>query len=260
MSFHAGKPLANCENEIVSFIEALESRNRESSLSTLRSLLHLIRNLRGENVDHTKETAMDGRSVECASQSMTNMEDRRISIWANYHAAFLSYVFGDFVRAAELIKNARPLASRMFPNVESSFVVMLDGLIKLTPGRHRSVYTARRCIRILKRETRKAPHQLLHCLYFLQAELAVFLGSKERAIVKFQSAIAIASASRFRADLGNALERFGDFYAHLGDEETSIKYYHKAADAFREWGATAKESKMYSQHSALLSDSTSWLI
>ena len=256
MAFNAGKPLLYCERQIVSFVEVLESRNREGSLSTLRSLLHLIRNLRNENIDLTNERAGGVVREERISKCMTNVHARRMSLWANYHSAFLCYIFGAFEKAADEIKEARPLALRMFSSVDSRFVVMLDGLIHLTPGRHRSANTARRRIRMLKRESRKAPHQLLHCLYFLQAELAAFVGSRKRAIAKFHAAAAIASESHFHADLANTWERFGDFYARLGEQEASTKYYRRSADAFGEWGATAKVKAIYSRCPALLSGST----
>ena len=111
-------------------------------------------------------------------------------------------------------------------------------------------------MRDLKRETEKAPHHLLHCLYLLQAELAAFLGRSNRAIIKFLSAAAIATESQFRADLGITFERFGDFHGRLGQEAASMKYYHKAVDAFREWGAAAKVSKMRDQHPQLQSGLT----
>jgi hypothetical protein len=198
----------------------------------------------GKNVDQK----------ECISLSFMTMHDKRMSMWSNYDNAFLCYVLGDFDGAAEEIVKTRPLSWRMFSNIESSFVVMLDGLIHLSPGRHRSVSTARRCVRELKRETSKAPHQLLHCLYLLQAELAAFVGRRNRAILKFLSAAAIASESQFRAHLGITFERFGDFYGRLGQEASCTKYYHKAMDEFREWGAAAKVSKLLDQHPELQSD------
>jgi hypothetical protein len=245
MAFSAGKSLEYCESQIASFVEVLESRNRESSLSTLRSLQQLIWNLMGKNADQVKK--------ERTSQSCRNMHDKRMSVWSDYHNAFLCYVLGDFDRAAEEIIKTRPLTWRMFSNVESSLVVMLDGLIHLSPGRHRSVSTARRCVRELKRKSRKAPHHLLHCLYLLQAELAAFVGSRKRAIIKFLSAAATATEIQSRAVLGITLERFGDFYGRLGQEAACLKYYHKAADAFREWGAAAKVIKMCEQHPELQS-------
>lgn len=248
MSFNAGHSLVYCESQIASFVEVLESRKLDGPLATLRSLQRLIWNLMGKNIDQV------GR--EYSSQSFTNMLEKRMSMWSNYHTAFLRYLLGDFDGAAEEIIKSRPLTWKMFSNVESSFVVMLDGLIHLSPGRHRSVSTARRCLRHLKRETRKAPHHLLHCLYLLQAELAAFLGSRNRAVTKFLSAAAIATESQFRADLGITLERFGDFYGRQGQEAASTKYYLKALHAFREWGAAAKVSKMLDKHPQLQSGLT----
>jgi hypothetical protein len=205
----------------------------------------------GKNVDHrTKNTGNFG-TVECSLQGMKKSHDQRMEMWGNYLNAFLCYVFGDFARASEEIIKARPLVSRMFSNVESSIVVMVDGLIHLSPGRHRSVSIARRCMIMLKRKASKAPHQLLHCLYLLQAELAAFAGRNEQAIMKFLSAAAIASESQFRADLGITFERFGDFYGRLGQEAARTKCYHKAVRAFREWGATAKVIKMCEKHPEL---------
>lgn len=69
--------------------------------------------------------------------------------------------------------------------------------------------------------------------------------------MKYLSAAAIASESQFRADLGMTFESFGDFYGRLGEEATSTKYYLKAVDAFREWGATAKVIKMCDKYPEL---------
>ena len=41
-------------------------------------------------------------------------------------------------------------------------------------------------------------------------------------------------------DLGIALERFGALYTRLGQHESSVRYYRRALDTFRDWEAAGE--------------------
>jgi histidine kinase len=250
-TFNSGRPLSYCDSQICSFIRTLESRNHETSLLNIRPLLQLIRCLMGKNTLCRTKLTGDVVNEESLVRIITKSGDQNMLTWVHYQIALLNFIFGDFDRAAEEINMARPLTLTPFSSVEVGFVVMLDGLIHLAPGKHESISTARRCIRILRRVSRKGPNHLLRCLYLLQAELAARTGDEERAIVKFMSAIAMAVESHAIMDLGIALERFGALYTRLGQHESSVRYYRRALDTFRDWEAAAKVQQICELHPAL---------
>ena len=202
----------------------------------------------GKNTLHITSLSGDIISEEDAISILRDSRSQNLLYWLHYQISYLCYVFGNFERAATEIKKSQPLISFAFTSVEVSFVIMLDGLIHLTPGRHRSIVTARRRITLLHRTARKAPQHVLNCLYFLQAELAGCEGRYDRAVVKFMAAAALAKESNSLIHLGLIYERFGDFYSRYGKLENSRECYRNALNAFHDVGAAAKVKQILQLH------------
>jgi tetratricopeptide (TPR) repeat protein len=202
----------------------------------------------GKNTSHITSLTGDIISEEDAISFLRESKNKMLLPWLHYQISYLCYVFGSFERAATEIKKAQPLISFAFTSVEVSFVIMLDGLIHLTPGRHRSIITARRRITLLHRTARKAPHHVLNCLNFLQAELAGCEGRYDRAVKKFMAAAALAKESNSLLNLGLIYERFGDFYSRHGKSDYSHECYRNAVKAFRDVGASAKVTQILQLH------------
>ena len=249
---YTGETLGTCEREICSFIESLESRNNGKALPSLCISLKLVRYLLNHHTIQASQSNREPLSVQFSSQVIKRSDDFLMTLWEKYCSAYLSYILGDFGVAAQEIKKARPLVSSYYSNVESIFVVMLDGLIHLTQGRHRSVKTANRCVRKLRRSTWKLPNLFLSCRYFVEAELASALGNVDKAIMWYTSAASVALELRLHFILGSIYERFGEFYGRLGQEDDSMNQFKKSVDAFREWGATAKVQQMCKHRPELL--------
>lgn len=205
----------------------------------------MIRNFMGKNTHHTTTLSGDVVEEEAIFEQVKKSNNSNMVDWLHYHKANLSFAFADFDRAAVEIKKARRLTKVPFSNVETSLVLLMDGMAHLVSKKHRSISTARRSLRMLQKLAKKAPQNTLAMMYLLQAELcAQFPRQKESAIMNFMSAVAIASESHIAIDLGMAQERFGSFYNRLGEEELSSECYQQALESFNGWGALAKVKHM----------------
>jgi tetratricopeptide (TPR) repeat protein len=202
----------------------------------------------GKNTPHLMNLTGDIISEDDAINILLESQNHILIPWLHYQISFLCYIFGNFQRAAIQIKKAQTITSFALANVEVNFVIMLDGLIHLTPGKHRSIFTARRRISILRRTAKKAPHHLLFCLNFLQAELAGCLGSFDVAVAKYMIAAALAKESNSLINLGLINERFGDFYSRFGRLNDSQECYRQAMQAFNDVGAAAKVEHILQRH------------
>jgi tetratricopeptide (TPR) repeat protein len=202
----------------------------------------------GKNTSHVTALTGDLISEENAISILREAKNQIFLQWVHYQISLLCYIFGNFERAATEIKKAQPIISFALASVEVSFVIMLDGLIHLSPGKHRSFATARRRVAVLQRTARKAPHHLLACLHFLEAELAGYLGSYGDAVAKFMVAAALAKESNSLINLGLIYERFGDFYSRYGKVDYSQECYRNAVTAFHDVGAAAKVAQILQLH------------
>jgi hypothetical protein len=97
----------------------------------------------GKNTLNTTKLTGDVVNGESLMRIIAKSGDRNMLTWVHYQIALLNFIFGDVDRAAEEIKMARPLTLTPFSSVEVGFVVMLDGLIHLAPGKHESMSRAR---------------------------------------------------------------------------------------------------------------------
>jgi tetratricopeptide (TPR) repeat protein len=251
IAFNSGKSLQFCDDEIGSFIASLCSCNpsfQGSTLFTLRPLNQLIRILMGKNTTYITSLTGDIISEEEAIRILEESKNQHLLLWLHYQISYLCYIFGYFQKASSEIKKSRPMLSLPFSSVELSFVVMLDGLIHLSPGKHRSLSTSKRRIRLLNKIAKKAPHHVLSCLNFLQAELAGIEGPYDRAVIKFTIAAALAKESNSLLHLGLIYEKFGDFYSRVGKLEDSRDCYRNAIKAFQDIGAAAKVDQISQHH------------
>lgn len=88
-----------------------------------------------------------------------------------------------------------------------------------------------------------------HRMYLLAAEVAYMNGDTAAAAAAYDSAIASAGEHSFMHEMALACERAGIFHADAGqDSEKAGKNFARAAELYREWGATRKASHVAAKY------------
>ncbi len=91
-----------------------------------------------------------------------------------------------------------------------------------------------------------------HKYYLVNAELASFLGNKERAIDLYDCAIAGAKENCYLQEEGLANELAAKFYLAWGKEKVAASYMQEAYYCYARWGAKAKTNQLEAQYPQLL--------
>ena len=86
---------------------------------------------------------------------------------------------------------------------------------------------------------------IIHCLYLLEAELALLNGTNEKRVEDFyKSAIDIAAKNQFIQDEALSNELASSYFRSLNDVSRRDYYLGNAIRCYSEWGATAKVEQL----------------
>ena len=161
--------------------------------------------------------------------------------------------FGDWEEAKSLLlttSDVRTVLKSVYPVVRYTF---FEGLICIkaaqsSVGVMDSRKWKRRALKSMKyirRWIKLGNVNIIHCLYLLEAELALLNGTNEKRVEDFyKSAIDIAAKNQFIQDEALSNELASSYFRSLNDVSRRDYYLGNAIRCYSEWGATAKVEQL----------------
>ena len=173
--------------------------------------------------------------------------DRTSSFHLYSLKACLFYLFGEYSRALEVARYARPYVEAALGGMQIPVWCFYEALTALAlynrvPGseRRRLMKTARANRRKLGKWARHAPMNYLHKYWLVEAERFRVIGRHPKAVEYYEKAVAAAKESRFIQEEGLTHELFGQFLFDSGDTTRAEEQLGEARSCYSKWGAHAK--------------------
>ena len=167
------------------------------------------------------------------------------------NVAFLSFIFGDFDRAAMYSQKIWDIADK-FPGMYIiNIQAFYDGLSsyalarRITKNKKKWRKRGRKMTNKFVTWAKKCPSNNAHKALLLKAEDAALFAVKskkkrELANNAYAAAISTAKNSGFLNDAAIASERAAEFYNDIGEEEIFATHIAQLYRLYHKWGATAK--------------------
>ena len=164
----------------------------------------------------------------------------------------LKVLFRDFKSALELLVKAGDVSSGFFATFTGSRFTFLAALTYIKAAQSSDTRERRRWkkkglkqVKLIRGWVKKGNVNLEHCLYLLEAELAVAERRRPTYIEdKYKSAIETAKTNGFLQDQALSNELASLYFAGRGDGIRRDSHMKRAIDCYSEWGAVAKVEQL----------------
>lgn len=256
----SGQSIEIVEKRTKEFYETAVMYKQETTLGTMRPALKCLHILMG------KIERPSGSSFEADLTRSTKARDEA-AVWIiHFMQLMLSYLFGDYIMAAQEATGVEAmLRLHLHPGFSSIIVAYCLALLAVANdchGRDRRqlLSKVKRSIKILEKFSLYIPENSLHKLFLVQAELAVVNGDCGEARGKYMVAISLSSELDDLACCAIACERLAIFLKNKGDGIGSVRRFQEAHNAYKRWGATAKAEQMEQDMPELLSRESSIIL
>mmetsp|Transcript_48575 Transcript_48575/g.146497 ORF Transcript_48575/g.146497 Transcript_48575/m.146497 type:complete len:886 (-) Transcript_48575:474-3131(-) len=242
-----GRPLGSLENEIRKLCRVMEDYQQKTNLLVIKILWQSTLNLLGKSNNPVVITGEIMDEEAFLRSEMAKQTCGRVEAIVADHKLQLAYLFGRHEIAAEAAQKCRQ-RFRTGTDTKTRFMSCVnayyDGLNAIAlarqTGRSNWRHIAKDALKTMKKWTRYAPHNSLHKVMLLEAEILAIKGKATKARAMFDSAIVAAQTQRFKQELGISCERTAIFLLNIGSKEEAFEYYRRALSAFRDWEALAK--------------------
>ena len=176
---------------------------------------------------------------------------RTIALVCRFAQMLLMYVFNSFESAAEhagyVARHYEKDIPPTYCHILSPCFIVLSRLRSLNGRSRRTISHAKAVIKQFKKWVKISPHNVMHMLYLMQAEVASVRGQNELAYEKYLCAIALAEKERSLLLLGLAFERFARHLLEVGGSASALPYFQQALFTYTNWRAMAKVEHLSSE-------------
>jgi hypothetical protein len=221
----------------------------ETAQATLTNIDDTLRALTGssEEVDLVIET--------CVSLKRGDINPSNALIYAdeNMYRAQITYMFGNYEKARICIENVEELGVADKWLMRTLTVLVFRSLIATAQYRNcqtkKSKYRAEAhgYMKRLKRLVKEKSMTSLHKYLLVSADYTATFNKKgngSKIKIMFEKAISVASRSGFMQDAALANELCGLFFESCNDQVWARWYLSRAAETYRDWGASTKVAQM----------------
>jgi predicted ATPase/signal transduction histidine kinase len=255
-AYLGGLPLPRIEEDTRLYSELMLRYKQETNYNYNEVYRQAILNLQGRS-DH--RTTLTGDAYDEALMLAQNAErkDKTGSFQIHFNKTILCYLFHDFEAAREHADQARPLLDSVLAKFEVPNFWFYEAMAYAALAREREeralLKRTRKNLRQFRKWAKHSPDNHLHKLRLLEAEVAWSTGRPQEAREAFEDAVRQAASSQYMNEEALALERAGEFFLSRGDEAMAERYLNRAFQAYREWGAEAKQADLVERHPRFIS-------
>src|SRR5215212_401714 len=245
-AYFAGYPLEQVDLEM-SRHSATIYQFRQNSVANYHNLYHQAAlNMMGKGNDPLDLKGPLFNSETMLSQHIAANE-RSIVLNHYLHPMIFHYLLEDYSAALDLGKKAEAYLDGGLGSFSTVPFTMFDSLIRLGLWKQFSNEERKQAqkriagnLKKLKKWARFSPHNNLHRVSLVEAELARVLGDSSAAREFYDEAIHLAHEHHFLQDEALANELAGRFYLQRDMENLARYYIRLAYRAYQNWGAVVK--------------------
>eukprot|EP00977_Amphora_coffeiformis_P009378 scaffold2155_cov162-Amphora_coffeaeformis.AAC.7 len=172
--------------------------------------------------------------------------------WIHYFRMTVALIFHDFQEACRCSRNCDDLLENPTGCGDITMPCLLDCVLSVEMIRQNRcngsrLLRVRKRIRQLHRLAKESPLNVMGKLHLAQAEVASTCGRRERAYMKYVSAIALSEKSGFLFQTALANELAGKHFLRFGSKDLATRYLNEAVRVYHVWGATAKVNHLVAE-------------
>ena len=244
---HTGQPLSLVDADCRVYERQMEECGQELLRLMAAMLCNMTRNLMGQSVD---PTLLNWEANNKDILQMRGKKTRRCYILdaMSMRRACMSYYFGDYETAWNLMKECGDVSKKMPADVMVWRMAFFEGLTALalakkawrwTPRRSYYLRQAKRAMKRIKLWINGKNMNCIHMNFLLEAEL-LSLGSKgvqEAVKNAYDKAISTSGRHGFPNDKALAYERAGIYFVSIRDKFWADHYLGRALQGYLDWEA-----------------------
>jgi predicted ATPase len=243
MSFHAGIPLGDLEQDARAYCQTMASFSQTMGLLFALPYWSFVCGLSGNSACLLSGEVRDGESAF----NRAVKEGNKVAISQCYINRAVACCFrGDYRDALDMAHRSHKMMKEK--SVSLCFYEGLSFLVvaQTATGRSRRQYErrGRKHTKILKDWARKCPANFLNKQALLEAELAVLKGEIAVALSWYNQSIETAAQEGFVHEEALAFERLGQYQCSLGNLNIATPYFDRARDLYKHWGAITLVDRM----------------
>lgn len=166
-------------------------------------------------------------------------------LWTLIMKFMLATYLHNFDYAQSLSHKIRPIYLTLLPLVDIIYR-FLEGVVAAANGKksRQNRTTARNRLKKIKQAAKNCPENLSNKVCLLEAEIARFSDKHEKALAKYDEAIALAAKDLCLHEQGFAAERAGRMLLEFGQTNKAMKYLTSARALYGQWGSSTKVEQM----------------
>ena len=239
-AFIAGKNLAELEQEMADYAEAMLNLGEKRVLSLHLPNWHAVAQLLGrvEAVESFMTTQL-GASAAQSAQSVSNF-------YTHINRLMIAILFHQYSQAAEMITLLEPgRPYMMLYGSHRCLFLFYDSLFRLAiyPNSQETQRPGEQILenqQLLERWAEHAPMNYLHKYYLVEAELARVQQREGDARVYYDQSITCAQEHQYIHEAALAQELAGRFYLSIKQSQLAHLYLRNAYYSYQQWGAQTK--------------------
>ena len=251
-SFLCGRPLTRLEEETRAYSELYRQFKQETNYNYNEVFRQTMLNFMGRSQDPVRLSG-DAYDEELMIEQNRKRGDKTGAFFIHFNKLMLSCYFRRFAEARQHGDAACGLLDAVLgkfeiPNLRFYEALAAIALAEQAPWaqRRRLLLSARMKMMRLKYWARYSPANHRHKYDLCAAEYARVTGNEDAARLAYDRAIAGASQNEFIHEEALAFELAGRFYANTGRQVLAEFHLRAAYNAYREWGAAAKQRDLLS--------------
>jgi PAS domain S-box-containing protein len=245
-AYFAGYPLEQVDSEMTSH-SATIYQFQQNSVANYHNLYHqAVLNMMGKGND-----PLDLKGPLFNSETMLPQHiaanERSIVLNHYLHPMIFHYLFEDYQTALDFEKKAEAYLDGGLGAFSTLPFIMFDSLIHLGLwdqfSKEEKKHAQKRIsgnLKKLKKWAKFSPHNNLHRVALVEAELARVLRNSSEAREHYDKAVRFAHEHQFMQDEALANELAGRFYLQRGMDNLARYYLRLAHRAYQNWGAVVK--------------------
>ena len=239
--FFIGRSLDSIQQELEATIQVMTQLKQDENKMKIVILLVTLKKLRG----------IDAEACDKMLDSILVETRNNLAVFVNIMKLEVFVFYQEWREAIDLVRKAGSIRL-LLPCVPGSVrYTFLEALTYLKAAQSASGWKKRqmkncahKTIQLLRGWAKNGNVNVVHCLYILEAELAVLHGKSKKAKQKFNAAIATSSRNGFLHDRALAHELASAYFKAQGDDYWGKYHIECSRTCYQEWGCSEKAKQL----------------
>lgn len=249
--FVLGCPIKECRAELEWFLDELKSFRDVGSGFWHRHFQGAL-DLLSQGYSEERYEDFMGKVWYVEEEGLYERDERSFDAWTSFVHFLAVTILGDPRSQQDVAETCKHLLNRPIHGADMACTFLWDALAAVSVLPEQNVWTRRKLRRVVRRRLKSIKMFTVYSREFchgkaclLEAELAALSPTgHHRAILSYDSAIALSASANLFLDEAIATERAGRFLAKIGRDSEATEYINQAITAYERYGAVAKTEQL----------------